>query len=166
MNVASVMSRTIITIDPDESFRILWRSLFKHHVNALPVVNKHQKLVGIITKEDLLERLYPDYHEIFLEEIERVDFEEMEKKITELVGLTAQDVMSKKVLFTRADTPIMRALSRMITHRVNQLPVVDEKGVVVGMLTKGDIFYAMFRTHLDAEGETSVPLPRPSRAKK
>lgn len=142
------MSRKAKSVTPEVTFRELWRSLFKSHMNAVPVIDKQGKLVGIIAKEDLLERLYPDYHEIFLEELELADFEEMENKILELVNLTARDVMNKQVIFTRVETPIMRALSRMIVRRVSQLPVLDDKGALVGMVTKGDVFYSMFKTHL------------------
>jgi CBS domain-containing protein len=41
----------------------------------------------------------------------------------------------------------MRALSRMIVRNLAQLPVLDEKDRVVGVVTKGDIFYALFKQH-------------------
>ena len=67
----------------------------------------------------------------------------MEMSIRQLSTKKAKDVMNKRVVFTRKDTEIMRALSRMIVRQVDQLPVIDEAEKVVGMITKGDIFYAL-----------------------
>ncbi len=128
----------------------LWRTIFTTHVNAIPVIDKRKHLVGIVTKEDILKALYPDYQE-YMEDISSVhDFEDMEGKVRELSKKKARDVMSKRVIFTRGETPIMRALSRMIVRRVDQLPILSDDNTVIGMVTKGDIFYALFKKNLAA----------------
>ncbi len=160
MQVADVMSKSTISVSSDASFKALWRSIFKNKFNALPVVDKNKKLLGIVTRENLLEKLYPDYSDLFASELEVPDFEEMETKIIELSHLTARDVMNKRVVYTHEATPVMRALSRMIVRRVNQLPVLSDNGVLIGMVTKGDIFYSMFRTHMGARpGIKSKQIP-------
>lgn len=145
MNVSDVMSRKMVTVGPTASFKEVWRSIFKHKVNALPVVDKVKKLVGIITREELLERLYPDYQELFSIDGNFPDFEDMEKKVTEFSALRAGNIMRKHVVFTHEGTPVMRALSRMIVRRINQMPVVTEDETLVGMITKGDIFSSLFK---------------------
>lgn len=151
MNIQSVMSRTILTVDPDSTIRELWKLLFKKHVNSIPVVDKKKKLLGIITKEDLLKALYPDFEEYFADISAVSDFEEMEDTIKQLGSLKAKDIMSKRVVFTRGDTPVMRALSRMIVRRLNQLPVLSPKDEVIGIVTKGDIFYALIKKEMKKE---------------
>lgn len=145
MNVASIMSKHTITVGATATFSELWKSIFKHSINALLVVDKKQKLIGIVTREDLLERLYPDYQEMFANEWDLPDFEAMEKKVLELSALRAVDIMCKRVIFTRETTPIMRALSRMIVRRLNQLPVLNDRDILVGIVTKGDIFASVFK---------------------
>ena len=69
--------------------------------------------------------------------------------VKEIVDLHAKNIMCRKVIFTRPDTPIMRALSRMYVRNVRQLPVLDTKqDVIVGMVSKGDVFDALFHKHL------------------
>ncbi|MFZ5845552.1 MAG: HPP family protein [Patescibacteria group bacterium] len=148
MKVDQVMSRKIILVALDTPFRDLWQIIFKKRINAAPVVDKSKKLFGIITRDDMLRFLYPDYSEFIAEFSAPRDFEEMEEKIHDLLPLKASDMMCKRVIYTRTDTPIMRALSRMIVRSVNQLPVLDDNDRVVGIITKGDIFYALFRRHL------------------
>ncbi len=148
MKVQDIMSTNILTVSPKTPFRDLWKAIVKKRVHALPVIDKNKKLVGIVAEEDLLKPLYPN-HQQFIEEFLSVsDFEDMEKKIYELVKLKAEHVMCKKVIFTRRDTPILRALSRMIVRNVRQLPVLSEEGVVIAMVSKGDIFDNLFNRHL------------------
>ena len=162
MKVDQVMSRKIILIARDTPFSDLWEIIFKKRINAAPVVDKSKKLFGIITRDDMLRFLYPDYSEFIAEFSTLKDFEGMEEKIHDLLPLTAADMMCKKVIYTRTDTPIMRALSRMIVRNVNQLPVLDDNDKVVGIITKGDIFYALFRRHL---ARPKANKPKSSRRK-
>lgn len=162
MDIQSIMSATSITTSPDTTVRELWKILFAKRVNAIPVVDAKKKLLGIITKEDLLKALYPDYQEYFVDLGEIEDFEAMELKVRELGSKKAKDIMCKRVVYTRTDTPIMRALSRMIARRLNQLPVLSETDMVVGMVTKGDVFYALFRKNL-AENKADLKQTTKSR---
>lgn len=149
MVVLEVMSKKITLVKPDTSLRELWKSIFTHRVNAVPVVDSKHKLVGIISKEDVLKLLYPNYEDMLEDLFSSYDFETMEERIHELNAMKAKDIMCRRVVFTREDTPVMRALSRMIARRLNQLPVLSRKDdTVVGMVTKGDIFRALFKKHL------------------
>lgn len=148
MKVRDVMSRRVITIGPDTTLRELWKTIFKARINAITVIDKQKELLGIISREDVLKLLYPNYEDLIEDFFSITDFEEMEKRLDALGSKKARDIMSKRVVFTREDTPIMRALSRMIVRRLSQLPVLDNDNCVVGMVTKGDIFYALFRARL------------------
>lgn len=149
LKVYDVMTRHPIKAFPETTFGNLWQLIFKKHINAVPVIDRKKKLVGMVTREDLLKPIYPDYHEMAIDEIAAsIDFEDLEKKVADLVDVKAKDIMGVRVIFVRHDTPILRALSRMITHDIHQLPVVSQEGLLVGMVTKGDIFYALFQKNL------------------
>lgn len=149
MIVSDVMSKKITLVKPGTSLRELWKTIFIHRINAVPVVDGKRKLVGIISKENVLKLLYPNYEDMLEDLFTTRDFVAMEERIHELNVKKAKDIMDKRVVFTHEDTPIMRALSRMIARRLNQLPVVSRKNdTVIGMVTKGDIFRALFKKHL------------------
>lgn len=149
MVIRDVMSKKVTVVKPDTTLRELWKSIFSHRVNAVPVVDGKGKLLGIIAKEDMLKLLYPNYEGMLEDLFTSYDFEAMEDRIHELNVKKARDIMCKRVVFTREDTQIMRALSRMVARRINQLPVLSRKNdTVVGMVTKGDIFRALFKKHL------------------
>ncbi len=148
MKVHHIMSRSVVTVTPQTTFSDLWKAIFQKHVNALPVVDKNNRLLGIITREDLLSALYPDYRSV-IDQFTGVEeqFEELENALREKTAIRAKDVMNAHVIFTRHDTPVMRALSRMIARRLNQLPVLSPEDRVIGVITKGDVFYALFKKH-------------------
>lgn len=154
------MSKMVTSVRADTSLRELWKTIFTRRVNAVPVVDAKKRMLGIITKDDVLKLLYPDYEDLMEGLFSSYDFEEMEERIHELNTKKARDIMCKKVIFTREDTPVMRALSRMITRNVNQLPVLARTSdTLVGIIAKGDIFRALFTKHL----KTFSPLTKKQR---
>lgn len=161
MIISDVMSKKVTVVKPDISLRELWKTIFKRRVNAVPVVDAKKKMLGIITKDDILKLLYPDYEDLMEGLFSSYDFEEMEDRIHELNVKKARDIMCKRVIFTREDTPIMRALSRMISKSVNQLPVLSRTSdTLVGIVAKGDIFRALFKKHLKISPLTKVKASR------
>lgn len=145
MKVSDVMSNRVVTVSPQASYKTIWSTFSSYKINALPVIDDDKKLQGILTKEDVLKSLYPGYLDLVDDFTKATDFDEMEERVKDLTNLTAKELMKSRVIFTRVDTPAMRALSRMIAQRVNQLPVLDDEDLVIGMVTKGDIFKGLFK---------------------
>ena len=156
MVIKDVMTAKVKSVTASTPYKSIWLTIFKSHTNAVPVVDKKEKLVGLVTRDDLLRALYPKYQEVF-EEIETPEnLEAMEDRMKELGGVKASDIMQMKVIFTRDTTLVMRALSRMILRRVNQLPVLNQKDVVIGMVTKGDIFLSLFQKNFKSLEKTRI----------
>ncbi len=152
MQVRHVMKKVMYAVSSEIPLRELWKTIFKKKVHALPVVDKQKRIIGIVSEEDLLKPLYPNYKDVIEDFVSAADFEEMEEKVHELTKLKAKHVMNKTVIFTRTETPIMRALARMIARKVSQLPVLSEENILIGIVTKGDIFDALFKKHLSLRG--------------
>ena len=166
MTVGEIMSRDVLTITPDTSYRDIWKKIFSTHLHTLPVVDKEKKLVGILTRQDLLTRLYPNYQDVldFLETPQ--DFEAMEDRIMEMESVKARDIMQTTVIFARVSTLVMRALSRMIVRHVDQLPILDDDDVVVGIVTKGDVFYSLFQKNYQRHTMGHRGQKKPSKSSK
>lgn len=62
--------------------------------------------------------------------------------------MNAQEIMTRPVLTVRSDCPLQEAIATMLEHGVSGLPVVDDYGLPVGMLSEGDL---LRRTELDTE---------------
>lgn len=148
MKVKDLMSRHPVTAHPDASFDKVWQLIFEKKVSGIPIVEKQNTLIGIISEEDLLEKLYPSYEDYLLDSVFARDFETMEERIEDVSRLKAGAFMNRNVYTTTEDAPIMKAASSMLIYHVSCLPVVRERRerkILVGIICKGDIFSHLFR---------------------
>lgn len=152
MKVKDIMQRKVDYVTPDTSVREVARHIFGKGINGLPVC-EGKKLVGFIAEKDILSHFLPSMQEYMEDPVHARDFEEMEKKVSEILSLTANDIMSKNSVSVTADTPLLRAESTMTANKVGRLSVVDNRGNLVGILSKGDIFRTIVGRQLPLEEE-------------
>ncbi len=141
------MESKVITVPDTTSLRDVWKLFSKKKFNSVPIIDKEKHLIGILSKEDMLQLLYPDYRAYVFDIGIEEDTLEEDKEFVEVMKKSVSEVMNRNVIYTHKQTSIMRALGRMIAHRVNQLPVVDDENHVVGIITKGTIFEGLYRYH-------------------
>lgn len=142
MKVLDIMQKHVDFVTPDVTVREVARLIFGHGINGLPVC-EGKKVVGFITERDILRKIYPSMQEYVEDPVHSADFEGMEKNVSEILNMPAEEIMNKQVLSIEAKDPILRAQSNMLVYRVNRLPVVDKNENLVGIITQGDIFRAL-----------------------
>ncbi|MEK7450892.1 MAG: CBS domain-containing protein, partial [Patescibacteria group bacterium] len=142
MKVTDVMARHVEFVSVDTKVKDVATLIFGRGINGLPVC-KDRKVVGFITERDILAKFYPSMQDYVEDPFRSGDFENMEKKVDEIFEMTADKIMSKNATTITADTPLLRAQSLMFIEKVGRLPVVDDKGNLVGIISKGDIFKAV-----------------------
>lgn len=142
MKVADIMSKETDFVTPDTRVKDLCHLIFIGGINGIPVC-KDGKLVGFISERDILAQFYPSMQEYVEDPVHLSDFEQMERKVSEIFSMRAQKIMSKKLTVVTEDAPLLHALSLMLTNRITKLPVVDKKGNFIGTLSKADIFRAI-----------------------
>ena len=118
MRVQDLMSKSVVTIAPEESAALAARLLSRHELGALPVCAADGTLAGIVTDRDIVTRCVAAG-----EEPGRVP---------------VRDIMSPAPSVITPETPISAAARLMAQRQVRRLPVV-EQGQVVGMLSLGDL---------------------------
>lgn len=118
MRVRDLMSKSVVTITPEESAALAARLLSRHELGALPVCAADGTLAGIVTDRDIVTRCVAAG-----EEPGRVP---------------VRDIMSPAPSVITPETPILDAARLMAQRQVRRLPVV-EQGYVVGMLSLGDL---------------------------
>lgn len=104
--------------------------LRKHSFARLPVM-KDEKLVGIITRDDLLKVSPSEATTLSVWELNYV-----------LSKLTVKDAMTKNPITIKPEDTLEEAALVMRNRGVGALPVVDDKGKLVGIITESDIFDA------------------------
>ena len=142
MKVAEVMSRHVDSVSEDTKVDKLCILIFGRGINGVPVC-RNKKVVGFVTERDILSRFYPSVQEYVEDPFRASDFEGMETKVAEIFEMSADQIMSKNPATVTADTPLLRAQSLMFIEKIGRLPVVDDRGNLVGIIAKGDIFRAL-----------------------
>lgn len=147
MTVESIMEGKVITLVDTSSLREAWKVFSKRKINSAPVVDAESHLIGILSKEDMLQILYPDFR-AYATDVGRIDNAlEDDREFAAIMKKKVSEVMNRNVIHTHKLTAVMRVLGRMIAHSVNQLPVVDDENHVIGIITKGAVFDALYRYH-------------------
>ncbi|MGZ8603843.1 MAG: CBS domain-containing protein [Actinomycetota bacterium] len=131
--VGAAMTANVLTLDPDLRASDAALRLGAEGVAGAPVVTD-DRVVGIITLRDLLE------HEGHAGQQTSGPFLRGERH---LASLRVADVMTMHVVTVVATEPLIRAIGLMDAVRVNRLPVVDEHGRSVGILTRDDVIRAI-----------------------
>jgi CBS domain-containing protein/anti-sigma regulatory factor (Ser/Thr protein kinase) len=113
--IDQVMTKNLITLDPNETMLTVLDKFRLSRISGAPVVQGNQ-LLGILSIEDLIRSLRDG----------RVD-------------RPVEDYMTKDVITVRDTDQVVEALKVFRKYQVGRLPVVNIKGNLTGMITKGDI---------------------------
>ena len=146
MKIKDLMTTDVVTIGPEASLKDVARVLAERKISGLPVVDAERRVLGIVSEADIL------YKEKGSEEkggffgwllLEGVEAE------AKLAARTAGEAMTTPVISIGPEKPVAEAAAKMIEYGVNRLPVVDEQGKLVGLVSRADLVRAFTRT--DAE---------------
>jgi CBS-domain-containing membrane protein len=136
--VSDVMTHDVVTLTGSMTVAEAWEIMLKHLLKALPVLNERDEVVGILTDEDLLSRAGLQQH---LSVAERLDDRTLQYELESLRAntLKVSDVMTSPVITVSGDESLGVAAARMAEHRIKRLPVLDESGKLIGVLSRVDI---------------------------
>lgn len=141
MKVRDLMRKNPRTVQLDTPVETVWDLISSKQFYMLPVLDSDGYIKGIITAEDLLANLIPDYREFFSNFYPQAPkFKDIEAKIEKQLGLVAADVMNETVYTVYEYHDVFKALSRMIAYNVRVLPVTNKRELLVGFIVEKDIF--------------------------
>jgi len=130
MLVQKIMSDNLYTVHPNTVVTDAQDLLRREHIHHLPVVDEHsKKLVGIVSEKDLLYASPSPASTLDVYEMTRL-----------LSKLTVKKVMTKEPLIAHPKDLVEDAARTMVDNDIGCLPVVDEEGYPVGIITESDIF--------------------------
>lgn len=120
-----IMSTPITALYSNESMRAAWELFHQKRFRHVPVVNKAKRLVGIVSDRDFIAL-----------GLKHLAAAPEERKILEQA---IEKFMTTNVLTARPGTEIRLLARIMFNERIGALPIVDENGELVGMVTRSDI---------------------------
>ncbi|MFO7742384.1 MAG: CBS domain-containing protein [Anaerolineae bacterium] len=128
MLVKDRMSKPPITIRENVGVEEALRLMHSENVRRLPVVDKHGKMLGIVSELDLLKVSPSPATSLSVYEIPYL-----------MAKIKMKDVMTKDVITVTEDTPLEEAARVMADNKIGGLPVMrDDK--LVGIITETDLF--------------------------
>lgn len=144
MKVRDVFQIKVGYTTPNSTLLEAAKFIFGHNHKGIPVVNeKTKKLVGFITEQDILSQLFPTVKNLIEDYVHERDFEAMESNVKNILTKKVKNVMSKKHVSIHVDEPLLKAEAIMKLADVSRMPVVDDKGKLIGIISKVDIFRAL-----------------------
>jgi len=138
MRARDVMTAPVVTVGPDTPFKDVVSMLMDEDVSGLPVVDGSGAVVGVVTESDLVSKEgYPGPRpRILTALLDLLSDDHRWRRKAE--GLTAGDVMTADPIVANPDESVPRIARWMVTHGINQVPVVSG-GRLVGIVTRRDI---------------------------
>ncbi|MGN0830330.1 MAG: HPP family protein [Candidatus Ornithospirochaeta sp.] len=127
MTVSKNMTINPVTTTPDMGVFEAFELMKNEGVQRLPVLDNDGNLVGIISEKNITSAAAD-------REVSIVEFALLLSKIK--VG----DVMTKEVITVSVDDPVELAARKMSDNDISILPVVDNNGKLVGVVSRSDLF--------------------------
>lgn len=139
-----IMNETVIACVPETKLEDAVRTLAEHDISGMPVINAVGRVVGIVTEADLLlaDQLKPPLMKTALFGV-YVLRESVMERMAEARGLRVEDVMTRHVITCGPDTPVDDVARILHDKQINRVPIVDEAGKLIGILSRADIIEAM-----------------------
>ena len=128
MIISRVMTKNPIFVHPELSVNDARALMDKERISRLPVLDKHQKLVGIVTKKDMLKAGPSPATSMDMYEISYL-----------LSKLKIEKIMEKKVITVQENEVVEEAARIMADHDISCLPVMKGE-LLVGIITGTDLF--------------------------
>lgn len=124
-HVSDWMSSPVIVIDPDSSVSFALTLMRRRNVHSLVVniASENIPTYGIITSTDVRDKILAANRN---------------------PGQTkVREIMSAPVIFARPEWTLQECSRRMQAHGIHHMPVMDEKGELVGIISATDLFQAV-----------------------
>jgi CBS domain-containing protein len=158
MKAGDVMTRKVLSTNPDASIAEMAKLMLENRISGLPVVDDRGDLVGIVTEGDCLrraetgtERKRPRWLEFL------IGPGRLAEEYIHAHGRKVADVMTPNPITITEDTPLDKVVHVMETRRIKRLPVMRDRKVV-GIVSRANLLHAL------ASAAANVPSVSPTDA--
>jgi CBS domain-containing membrane protein len=150
-----VMSRDVIRVLYGTPLQEAWEALNEHRLTALPVVGRGNHVVGIITKADFIKHARPDSYKGLARAMKQLlePIRHTHSIKPEVVG----QIMHKDVRTVHQDQPVVELVPLMSDAGLHSLPVVDDDGRLVGIMTQSDMIATLYEKNLGKAVGVATP---------
>ncbi|KAI7732249.1 hypothetical protein M8C21_028406 [Ambrosia artemisiifolia] len=162
LNVGDFMTRKdeLHVVKPTTTVDEALEALVKHRISGFPVIDDEWNLVGLVSDYDLLAldsvagstlsdtNMFPAVDSTWK------TFNEAQKLLSKTNGKVVGDLMTPAPLVVRENTNLEDAARLLLETKYRRLPVVDSKGKLVGITTRGNVVRAALQIKKGSETES------------
>ncbi len=122
LKISEVMTHEVKTLRPQDTMRNVMDALREYRISGIPIVDDEKNLIGLVSTEDLIKCLAN---------------QDLDKCV--------QEYMTSGLVTVNSFDHLTEALKLFAKTKLGRLPVLGEKGELVGILTKGDVSSGILR---------------------
>ncbi|WP_285571879.1 CBS domain-containing protein [Actinoallomurus iriomotensis] len=130
------MTKSVVSAYPDAPFHEIVHVMIERGITALPVIDEEYRVLGFVSESDLLAK-------------EAVEARPRRLGLRRRRGgraTKAADLMTTPAVSVRPETTIVRAAQLLDRRGIKRLPVVDDQGRLVGIVSRRDLLHVFART--------------------
>jgi CBS domain-containing protein len=156
MKVNDIMTREVVTVQPDTPVTTVASIFREKSLSGVPVVDDQGIVVGIITEVDLIARHARPHFPAYIQFLDSVIYLESAKRYHEsmrhILATTAAELMTFPVHTVDPEMDVQDLATLMVERRINPVPVVDEEEHLLGIVSHTDLLHMI--------GQAQVPDER------
>lgn len=137
MQVKEVMSKEVSALSPDTNALEALQIIMQKHISGLPVLDKNNKICGMLTETEILKSILPGYIDK-VGKMMYIGYDKAAKKMQNLKNLTVNDIMRTEVLTVQPETSLAEIARLMLMQKRRRIPIVKENKVV-GIIAREDV---------------------------
>ncbi len=149
MYIKDIMTSQVITVSENDTVEKCANLLITHDLSGLPVVDENMKVIGMVTEGDLIRRASRIKGPAALEVLGGIFYLESPTKFMDdlkrSMGNFAKDIMSKDVITVTPNMLISEAATLLVQNKIKRLPVINEEGNLIGIISRKDIMNHLFK---------------------
>jgi len=137
-----IMTTKVLTVTPETSVGELARLLTENNINGVPVIDEEDKLLGVVTENDLIFQKKNVHIPTVINILDSVIYlespDKMKEEMQKITGTSVADIYSRKIRTVSTTTPVAEIATLMAEKNIHTIPVV-EGDKLVGIIGKRDI---------------------------
>lgn len=146
--VRDVMTRRVVSVREDASFKEMADMLRRTRISAFPVIDGANRVIGVVSEADLLvKEAVQATGTSIIAALRHVREEDKAK------GVTAADLMTRPAITIGPDASVAEAARIMYDRRIKRLPVVDAAGRLLGVISRSDVLAVFSRSDEEIRDE-------------
>ena len=134
--VRNVMTSAVVTIKRDAELHEAARILSENKISGMPVVDDNNRVIGVISEADILILAGMKKEHTFRDILRNILGEPVPARKG---GNKVGDVMGFPPITSKADDDISEVAKILDDRRIKRLPVVDDEGKLIGIISRADI---------------------------